>query len=294
MKTLKNAWRALAERAGALTVGWSLAAVAATTGFISYTHICALTVHETQSWKNAHLYPIAVDGQIAIGSVILMKGKGGWRWLGLLGLAPGLGESLIANWASGWSGHNYGAALWATVPAQAFACSMFLFELWLRHRGQQAPAAAPAAEAASLMAQLGYAPLAAPAAVLPAPEPAPEAVAVKTDPATAAAALVHMLGFPPPAGPAPLDLRALVPAGPAMTLAPRPSRAAAPRASRPRAVPGDDPRRPLPSGAELAALLATASRNEIYRTYRVSKDRASKLLAARRDGALEEMSEYAA
>ena len=137
----------LRGRASALVIGLSLATVAATTGFISYTHISALTVHEHQSWKSAHLYPLAVDGQIAVGTVVLMEVKGPRRWLGLLGFAPGLAESLVANWASGWQGHDLGAALWATVPAQAFACSTFLFEAWLRYR-RSLPAADAATETA--------------------------------------------------------------------------------------------------------------------------------------------------
>jgi hypothetical protein len=256
---------ALRERASALVIGWSLAAVAASTGFISYTHISALTVHLNQSWKSAHLYPLCVDGQIAIGTVILMEVKSRHRWWGLIGFLPGLGESLVANWASGWAGHpavmdghrlvtaaqapNYGAALWATVPAQAFACSTFLFEMWLRYRRQ-----AQAAAAKSVTETI-------PEAAPPVPEPA----------APAAPAGAGPLGLPVPE------------MGPVRSLADRPvpgwiktEQAAARtlrRATAPAAPAAGDDRRPLPSGAELAALLGDpeVSANEMARRYAVGR-----------------------
>jgi hypothetical protein len=122
----------LREWGSSLVVGGALATVAAVTGFISYTHICALTLALHQSWKTAHLMPLAVDGQIIIGGAVLATlGRG--RWWGLLGVAPGLAESLFANWESGIQ-HGHLAAVWATVAAQSFACSSLLFEKWLRNR----------------------------------------------------------------------------------------------------------------------------------------------------------------
>ena len=79
---------AVRERASALAVGLSLATVTLATGFISYTHISALTIHEGGSWKSAHLYPLAVDGQIAAGMVVLMEVKTRHRWWGLAGFVP--------------------------------------------------------------------------------------------------------------------------------------------------------------------------------------------------------------
>ncbi len=115
-----------------LVVGGALAIVAAVTGFISYTHICALTLALHQSQQTAHLMPLAVDGQIVIGGAVLATlGRG--RWWGLLGVVPGLAESLFANWESGIP-HGHLAAVWATVAAQSFACSSLLFEKWLRNR----------------------------------------------------------------------------------------------------------------------------------------------------------------
>ena len=115
----------------ALVVGAALATVTAVTGFISYTHICALTLALHQSWKTAHLTPLAVDGQIVIGGVVLATGHGGQKYWGWLGIGPGLAESLYANWESG-SVHGQQAAIWATVAAQSFAVATFLFERWVK------------------------------------------------------------------------------------------------------------------------------------------------------------------
>jgi hypothetical protein len=129
----------LRARSSSLAIGWSLATVAVTTGFVSYTHITALTLDMGQSWKNSHLYPLFIDGQIVIGSIYFMTRDGKRRWLGLLGIVPGVLESLFANWQSSnvtgsWL-HVYGSHAWATVAAQAFAVSSFLFERWLKDRG---------------------------------------------------------------------------------------------------------------------------------------------------------------
>jgi hypothetical protein len=123
----------LREWGGALVVGGALATVATVAGFISYTHICALTLQLHQSWKTAHLIPLAVDGQLTIGSAVLATATGRQKHWGWLGVIPGLGESLFANWESGIV-HGYTAAIWATVAAQAFAVSGFLFERWLKSR----------------------------------------------------------------------------------------------------------------------------------------------------------------
>jgi hypothetical protein len=129
----------LHARSSSLAIGWSLAVVTATTGFVSYTHISALTLTLGQSWKTAHLYPLFIDGQIVIGSVYYMTREGKRKWLGLLGIVPGVLASLFANWesssvAGSWL-HVYASHAWATVPAQAFAVSSFLFERWLKDRG---------------------------------------------------------------------------------------------------------------------------------------------------------------
>jgi uncharacterized protein (DUF2336 family) len=62
-------------------------------------------------------------------------------------------------------------------------------------------------------------------------------------------------------------------------------------AARPRAVKAvaDADRLPLPQGEELVRVLSAMSRNEIWRTYQVSKHRADQLLRALADGNLEEV-----
>jgi hypothetical protein len=245
----------LRARASALAVGLSLATVSLATGFISYTHISALTLDYWQNWKTAHLMPLAVDGQIVIGSVYFMEHSGERkRWLGLIGVVPGILESLYSNWqsvapppAAPWLA-VVEAHLWATVPAQAFACSTILFERWLHSR-----------KAAKAVAQ----PAAAPAPVT-VPEAVPEAAPPAPEPAAPAA----------PAGAAPLSFPSPVPLlGPAMELAQRP--AARPRraaAARP-APAAAGVRPPLPEGEELAALLGDpeVSANEMSRRYDVSR-----------------------
>jgi hypothetical protein len=175
-----RAW--LRSHAAALVIGASLATVAVVAGSISYTHICALTLVLSQSWKTAHLMPLAVDGQIIIGSAVFMVLSGPNRWWGLLGVVPGLAESLFANWESGIP-HGVRAAIWATVAAQAFAVSSFLFERWLKsqvrpvvHGGPAGPLPAPA-EKAGVPAE-------------PEAEPAPG----PDGPATPEAALLALIG----------------------------------------------------------------------------------------------------
>lgn len=277
-------------RASALVIGLSLATVAVTTGFISYTHISALTIHEHQSWKTAHLMPLTIDGQIAIGSILLMEIKGKNRWWGLLCFLPGLGESLIANWASGWAGHNLGAALWSTVPAQSFACSTFLFEMWLRHR-RQSGSARISVTSVIASSQLAMAKIA--ASLLPqAPEPVapglePEVTACR-DTRRALAVSARPEGAPwglvsPAVAPEQPAAFVIPTRGPVMDLSQRPVK--------PRAVKAvDDDRQPLPEDKdELRRVLESMSRNEIWRTYQVSKHKADQLLKALADGNLEEV-----
>jgi hypothetical protein len=122
------AW--LRRNAAALVIAAGFAAVVGSTGFVSYTHICALFLEAHQSWKTAHLTPVYIDGQIVIGSAFYMVVAGRARWWGMIGVIPGLLESLYANWESGIVHGRTDAAL-ATIAAQAFAVSSFLFERWL-------------------------------------------------------------------------------------------------------------------------------------------------------------------
>lgn len=124
---------AVSAHGPAFVIGAALAVVTFTTGFISYTHICALTLQLHQSWKTAHVMPLAVDGQIVIGGIVLATTRGNQKLYGWLGVVPGLAESLYANWESGIV-HGRSDAVWATVAAQSFAVSSFLFERWLKSR----------------------------------------------------------------------------------------------------------------------------------------------------------------
>jgi hypothetical protein len=253
-----------------MVVGLSLATVAVTTGFISYTHISALTVILHGSWKTAHLMPLAVDGQIAIGSVILMEVKDRRRWLGLIGFVPGLLESLFANWESGIV-HGLLAASWSTVPAQAFACSTFLFEVWLRYRrGQQKPSFLGSRAAA------------------PGPAAVPYPVALRT-----ASRLAELVA--PAAVPAFPDWAGFAVRGPVQPLpGVRPAAAAAARPAAPRPAgppPGPDTRLPLPGDpAALRELVNRLKRNELVREYQVTKHKADQL----REQYLDETEEVAA
>jgi hypothetical protein len=265
---------AVRDRFSEFVVGATLATVAVVTGFISYTHISALTEHVAhQSWKTAHLMPFAVDGQIVIGSVYFMENAGlRRRWLGLIGIVPGVLESLYANWMSA-STFGWHDAAWATVPAQAFACSTVLFERWLHARKsakaasaeEESQLAAIRADNDGLRAALDAAAALADSALAAlALRVAPEAD--RPEPAAPVA----------PAGSAVIGTRVPV-VGPVMNLADRP-KAAVPR-QRPSAVPDtEDTRLPLPDDEdELRQLVNSLTRNKMFETYRVSKGKADKL-----------------
>lgn len=125
------AW--LARNGSALVIGSAFATVVGGTGFVSYTHISALMLQVHQSWKTAHIMPLVIDGQIVIGSVFILVVAGKQRFLGLLGVVPGVAESLYANWESG-AVYGLRDALIAAATAQVFAGSTFLFERWLKAR----------------------------------------------------------------------------------------------------------------------------------------------------------------
>lgn len=111
-----------------LVSGLALAAVAGVAGTISYSHIYRLTLVLHQPVLVARLMPIAVDGLVVVGSVVLLQSGG---LLGWLGLGPGVVISLFANVESGI---EYGplAAVWAGIPALAFALASFMLERWLK------------------------------------------------------------------------------------------------------------------------------------------------------------------
>ena len=126
-----RAW--LARNGSALVIAAAFATVVGGTGFVSYTHISSLMLDAHQSWKTAHVMPGVVDGQIVIGSVFILVMAGKQRFLGLIGVVPGILESLYANWESGIA-HGMRDALIAAATAQVFAGSTFLFERWLKAR----------------------------------------------------------------------------------------------------------------------------------------------------------------
>ena len=59
----------------ALLAALPVAAVAVIAGVVSYSHIAALSLRTGQSPADAHLLPLAVDGLIVAGSVILLAGS---------------------------------------------------------------------------------------------------------------------------------------------------------------------------------------------------------------------------
>jgi Protein of unknown function (DUF2637) len=110
-----------------LIVAFPVAVVAVVAGTVSYSHIVGLGLRTGQSTIDAHLLPLAVDGLIAAGSVILAAGS----WLGWLGVIPGVGATLFANLESGLP-HGQLAATVATWPAVAFTVASFMLERWLK------------------------------------------------------------------------------------------------------------------------------------------------------------------
>lgn len=114
-----------------LLAGLTLATVAISMGTVSYTHIDALTLALGGSRLAGHLMPIGVDGQIVMGSIVLLTTSGRQAWWGWLGIGLGLAESLYANWEAGIADGPHAAA-WSTVAGLSFAVASFSFERWLK------------------------------------------------------------------------------------------------------------------------------------------------------------------
>ncbi len=115
-----------------------VALVALVAGIVSYSHIVSLGLRTGQSPADAHLLPLAVDGLIVSGSVILLAGS----WLGWLAVVPGVAATLFANLASGLP-HGQLAAVVATWPAVAFTVSAAVLERWLAGQGRPTIARPP-------------------------------------------------------------------------------------------------------------------------------------------------------
>ena len=115
-----------------------VAAVAVIAGVVSYSHIEALGLATGQSITDARLLPLAVDGLIVAGSVILLAGC----WLGWIGVAIGVAGTLYANVMSGLPRGPLAATV-AAWPALAFTVASFMLERWLKSQVSTAPAAVP-------------------------------------------------------------------------------------------------------------------------------------------------------
>ena len=104
-----------------------VAAVAVIAGVVSYSHIEALGLATGQSITDARLLPLAVDGLIVAGSVILLAGS----WLGWIGVALGVAGTLYANVMSGLPRGPLAATV-AAWPALAFTVASYMLERWLK------------------------------------------------------------------------------------------------------------------------------------------------------------------
>jgi hypothetical protein len=122
----------------AILAALPVAAVAVIAGVVSYSHIEALGLSTGQSIIDARLLPLAVDGLIVAGSVILLAGS----WLGWIGVAIGVAGTLYANVMSGLPRGPLAATV-AAWPALAFTVASFMLERWLKSQAGAAPAAVP-------------------------------------------------------------------------------------------------------------------------------------------------------
>jgi hypothetical protein len=103
MSWLRRCWPKIAA-------GLAITAVAAVTGIVSCTHIYRLTLSLHQTVMVARLMPFGVDGLIVVGSVVLLQPPPQQRWLGWVGVGPGVAISLFANVesVSGTAGRRLG------------------------------------------------------------------------------------------------------------------------------------------------------------------------------------------
>ena len=122
----------------AILAALPVAAVAVIAGVVSYSHIEALGLRTGQSITDARLLPLAVDGLIVAGSVILLAGS----WLGWIGVALGVAGTLYANVMSGLPRGPLAATV-AAWPALAFTVASFMLERWLAAQADTVPAAVP-------------------------------------------------------------------------------------------------------------------------------------------------------
>jgi hypothetical protein len=122
----------------ALLAALPVAAVAVIAGVVSYSHIEAIGLMTGQSLADARLLPLAVDGLIVAGSVILLAGS----WLGWIGVTLGVAGTLYANVMSGLPRGPLAATV-AAWPALAFTVASFMLERWLKSQAGAAPGPVP-------------------------------------------------------------------------------------------------------------------------------------------------------
>jgi Protein of unknown function (DUF2637) len=120
----------------AILAALPVAAVAVIAGVVSYSHIEALGLSTGQSITDARLLPLAADGLIVAGSVILLAGS----WLGWIGVALGVAGKLYANVMSGLPRGPLAATV-AAWPALAFTVASFMLERWLAAQADAVPVA---------------------------------------------------------------------------------------------------------------------------------------------------------
>jgi hypothetical protein len=108
--------------------GLAVLTVAGISAAVSYGHIYELTLALHQSMLNAHLMPVAIDGLITVGSVVLLQSGSRIGWLGV---GPGLALSVFANVESGIR-YSALSAVWAGIPALSFFLATFILERWLK------------------------------------------------------------------------------------------------------------------------------------------------------------------
>lgn len=115
-----------------------VAAVAVVAGVVSYSHIEALGLATGQTLTDARLLPLAVDGLIVAGSVILLAGS----WLGWIGVVLGVSGTVYANVMSGLPRGPLAATV-AAWPALAFTVASFMLERWLAQQVTAVPEGVP-------------------------------------------------------------------------------------------------------------------------------------------------------
>ena len=115
-----------------------VAIVAVIAGIVSYSHIEALGLATGQSLTDARLLPLATDGLIVAGSVILLAGS----WLGWIGVALGVAGTVYAHVMSGLPRGPLAATVTAW-PALAFTVASFMLERWLKAQVGGREATAP-------------------------------------------------------------------------------------------------------------------------------------------------------